>query len=439
MALDAVRHFYDTLDFDKELQQEYNVANGKDNKDRRVGAGLVIIRPTTHTRYYSIVNPLAAAISAGNCVILELQDTLLQLDSALRTLLPRALDQNTFYLSSTRITEPAELVDSAILVDQTAEGRPSTTLTTQVLSSSSGARAVAVVDRTADVDLAARTIAAARFGFGGTSPYAPDLVLVNEFVKRDFFEACSRYASLSFAKGERKPGKDRNEPSRGAIRDAEEKRQVSSFGSEEFKLVDILDKNIPVMNMKITGRYLPIVTCSSLVDAIFNQEFEKPLLAGYFFAEPRAAKYLSQHLSCHVSLINHIPVQLLLGPAAPIAHAPDILYRYARDMFSLPRPQFVEPAPPGSPFRTVEDTLIPSTATSRKAVASGGSSGRLRALATRPLGPTGQKKNEMLGFFETGFFTGAGITLSVVLPVIGWGAYVVGRKGLEYAAGLRQR
>lgn len=71
LALDAVRHFYDTLDFDKELQQEYNVANGKDNKDRRVGAGLVIIRPTTHTRFYSIVNPLAAAISAGNCVILE--------------------------------------------------------------------------------------------------------------------------------------------------------------------------------------------------------------------------------------------------------------------------------------------------------------------------------------------------------------------------------
>lgn len=90
--------------------------------------------------------------------------------------------------------------------------------------------------------MAARTIIAARFGFGGTSPYAPDLVLVNEFVKKDFFEACSKYASLSFAKEERKPGKDRNEPSRKAIREAEDKRQVSSFGSEEFKLVDILNK-----------------------------------------------------------------------------------------------------------------------------------------------------------------------------------------------------
>lgn len=132
-------------------------------------------------------------------------------------------------------------------------------------------------------------------------------------------------------------------------------------------------------------------------------------------------------------------MQLLVGPAAPIAHAPDILYRYARAMFSLPRPQFVEPAPPESPFRTVEEAiLVPSTTTGKKATAQG-SSLRLRALATRPLAPTGQKKNEMLGFFETGFFTGAGITLSVVLPVIGWGAWVVGRKGVEYAAGLRQR
>lgn len=28
------------------------------------------------------------------------------------------------------------------------------------------------------------------------------------------------------------------------------------------------------MEMKITGRYLPIATCSSLTDAIYNQEFE---------------------------------------------------------------------------------------------------------------------------------------------------------------------
>lgn len=71
LAVDAVRHFYDSLDFEGELKAEYNVVFGKDNLRRRVGVGLVVIRPTGHTRFYSIVTPLAAAIAAGNTIILE--------------------------------------------------------------------------------------------------------------------------------------------------------------------------------------------------------------------------------------------------------------------------------------------------------------------------------------------------------------------------------
>lgn len=37
----------------------------------------------------------------------------------------------------------------------------------------------------------------ARFGFGGRSSYAPDLVLVNEFIKKDFLEAVVRQ-SITF-------------------------------------------------------------------------------------------------------------------------------------------------------------------------------------------------------------------------------------------------
>lgn len=71
LAMDAVRHFYESLDFERALEEEYSVAHGKNNEGRRLGVGLVVIRPTSHTRFYSIVTPLAAAISAGNCVILE--------------------------------------------------------------------------------------------------------------------------------------------------------------------------------------------------------------------------------------------------------------------------------------------------------------------------------------------------------------------------------
>lgn len=157
----------------------------------------------------------------------------------LRNLLTAALDLNTFCIVKS-VTDQT-LLNEALLVDQTGNG-PSRTLTSALLSSTH-ARCVAIVDRSADLDAAARAITTARFSFGGSSPYAPDLVLVNEFVKKDFFEACSRYATLSFAGegGVKRVSGNQHEETRKAVEVAEGKGQVSSFGSNEFKLVDVLD------------------------------------------------------------------------------------------------------------------------------------------------------------------------------------------------------
>ncbi|KAH6649135.1 Aldehyde/histidinol dehydrogenase [Truncatella angustata] len=421
LAMDTIRHWYETIDFAEEHKKEYlPVTEGKDNTTRRLGVGLVIIRPTSHTRFYSVVAPLAAAIAAGNCVILELEDTLLQVDSVLRKILPDALDLNTFCLSKT--IKDFSILESAMLVDQTTSAA-SNTKTNQLLSATI-TRTVAVVDRTADVQAAAKAITNARFSFGGTSPYAPDLVLVNEFVKQEFFEACSKYATLAFAKesGIKKVSGNQSEATRKAVRDAEEKKQVSSFGSDDFKLVDVSDRTSPLAHLKISGRYLPIASVSGLVDAIFTEEFESPLLAGYFFADAGSAKYLAQHLPCHVSCINQIPVQLLVGPAAPVAHDADFYYRYNKDMFSKARPQFIE-APPET-FAMAEELLLGSKKTTTSAI---------RTLAVRPLKPTGQPGNASLGFFEAGFVTMASITLFGILPIVSYGAWVVGRKGFEQA------
>ena len=61
------------------------------------------------------------------------------------------------------------------------------------LKSNPSSRVVALIDRTANVDEAARWLATARFSFAGRSPYAPDLVLVNEHVKRPFLDAVARH------------------------------------------------------------------------------------------------------------------------------------------------------------------------------------------------------------------------------------------------------
>lgn len=158
-----------------------------------------------------------------------------------------------------------------------------------------------------------------------------------------------------------------------------------------------------------------------------------PLLAGYFFAEPEAAKYLAQFLPCHMSVINNIPSHLLVGPAAPTTHEPDFLYRYNRNMFSVPRPQFVEKVQ--AEFQKVEEALLLSAAASKGTGRT--STSNLRELATKPLPPTGQSDNKGIGFFEQGLILGAGMYLSVILPTLGFTAYFLGRKGLELAARFR--
>jgi len=155
------------------------------------------------------------------------------------------------------------------------------------------------------------------------------------------------------------------------------------------------------------------------------------LLAGYFFAEPASAKYLSQYLPCHISCVNHIPTQLLFGPAAPLAHAPDLAYRYTTEMLSLPRPQYVASPAPAEVLRATEELL--------DGAGKGVTPQKLRALATRPLKPMGQRKSlETLDFFASGLFTSGGLILAVALPAIGWTSYVLGKGAFGYLGRLRR-
>lgn len=73
LTTDGINQFYHTLDFKVSLEEEYLVTRGRNNTSRRVGIGLVAIRPKQHSRLYSTIIPLAAAVTAGNCVLLEVK------------------------------------------------------------------------------------------------------------------------------------------------------------------------------------------------------------------------------------------------------------------------------------------------------------------------------------------------------------------------------
>lgn len=74
LAMQSVRDEFDSLNFEQAMEEEYAITTGKNCTKRRVGAGVVLIHPTTYTRFYSIISAMAAAISAGNCLLLEVCD-----------------------------------------------------------------------------------------------------------------------------------------------------------------------------------------------------------------------------------------------------------------------------------------------------------------------------------------------------------------------------
>ena len=67
-----------------------------------------------------------------------------------------------------------------------------------------------------------------------------------------------------------------------------------------------------MLSGKINEPTLLVAQITSLDDAIdMAHQYDSSLLATYLFAEPRAAKYLSQFISADISLVNHIDPHLL--------------------------------------------------------------------------------------------------------------------------------
>jgi hypothetical protein len=103
-----------------------------------------------------------------------------QISAILRKILVEAFDQDIFAISEQRPDD--EFLSRTVVINQQAN----------FSASSVDLRAIAVIDRTANISQAAKALASARFRFGGQSPYAPDIVLVHEFILKDFIESVTR-------------------------------------------------------------------------------------------------------------------------------------------------------------------------------------------------------------------------------------------------------
>ena len=342
----ALKSIYLQLDPLKMIATEYSISHGKDNANRRVPFGCAHIIPSQTSLFYSSTVPVAAAISAGNCVVLELPQTLSELSSLLKKLLSYALDRLTFLVVNDSPFDKG-LQDVQYM---RLDGTPKSDATSGTRAISTPlSRVAAMVDRTANLQEAAKDLVRARFSFGGESAYAPDLVLVDEFAVKQLCTAVSQ-AALSYLTS------SIDAHSNGSAKNSTSGKQQSTLQKDleasgatvlasgargTLALLPSTMRSNEILTKKITEPLLLIHPVSSLDDAIdyLNSTSTRPLLAAHIFAAPDSAKYLSHFVIASASFVNGIPAELLVGPAAPEGFALSVSPRYTVEMFSMPHPE----------------------------------------------------------------------------------------------------
>lgn len=284
-----------------------------------------------------------------------------------------------------------------------------------------------MVDRTADIKTAASELVAARFSFRGHSPYAPDIVLVNEFRKQDFLQAVvSEYVrigsnAIETPNSTKTPSTSDNTSRINAQLEtlkASDPALRTILQDSHFALVDISSRST-VLHSKIQAPILAIHAVRSLDDAIdLVSSHQTPCLSAYHFANPATCKYLSQFIPAIASFANHIPRDLLVGPPAPLALGQplNLTDRYPLDLFTTPRPVFVQPVPHAA--------MLERALSSRDNVVAQ----KLFGEAKAPLKAVKRNPGGGVGFFEMGFFLNAGLVLGSVLVVSATGSFWLWRR-----------
>ncbi|PYI19517.1 aldehyde dehydrogenase PutA [Aspergillus violaceofuscus CBS 115571] len=401
LALKEIRTHYASLDLSRDLEEEYRVAHGKDNRDGKRGAGIVYIVPCTHTMFFSIVSALSAALAAGNCIILELTKNTMALPALLKKILPPALDADTFAVSEDR--PDVSFLSQVVVLNQNGDAGQ---ISGQSISSPSTARTIAVVDRTADVPAAAEALVAARLTFGGRSPYSPDVVLVQEFVMKEFVEAVlqrsSKYLGGQNGEARQAVANPRRASPGASLLDAAHKDAGSRVlvSGSEWGVVEVLDRKSPLLQRKVAEKVLILHPITSLDDAIdFSTSSRRGTLAAtYAFAAPASAKYLTQFIDSYISWVNHVPTDMLIGPAYPTNLTPSPDTRYSTLSLQVPRPQLITPTSNAALTQTVLSTKNSHW-------------NQVWTENLAPLPAIGQRAGKKIGFFEQGIITGGVILL----------------------------
>jgi aldehyde dehydrogenase (NAD+) len=267
--------------------------------------GVVLIIAPWNYPLSMVAAPLVGAVAAGNCAIMKPSEITTHTSAALAAILPRYLDKDAFAVVEGGVPETTELLEQKFdhilytgnervaQIVMMAAAKHLTPVTLEL-----GGKSPCIIDKSADIEVAASRIAWGKFINAGQTCVAPDHVLVHRDVATQFIDAITRRIKDFYGEdAAQSPDYCRIASERHAARFAKllEGQKIHHGGRVDVasRFVEptiVLDPPVDsaLMTEEIFGPVLPVITVDEMHHAIkFVADRPKPL-ALYVFTKSKA-------------------------------------------------------------------------------------------------------------------------------------------------------
>jgi aldehyde dehydrogenase (NAD+) len=296
--------------------------------------GVVLIIAPWNYPLSMVVAPLVGAVAAGNCAAMKPSEITTHTSTALAAILPRYLDKDAFAVVEGGVPETTELLEHKFdhilytgnervaRIVMTAAAKNLTPVTLEL-----GGKSPCIIDKSADIEVAASRIAWGKFINAGQTCVAPDHVLVHRSVATQFVDALTRRIKDFYGEdASQSPDYCRIASERHAARFAKllEGQKIHHGGRVDVarRYVEptiVLDPPVDseLMTEEIFGPVLPIITVDEMHHAIkFVADRPKPLALYVFTRSKALEEAVLERLSAGSVCINDAVI-FMVSPELP--------------------------------------------------------------------------------------------------------------------------
>ena len=269
--------------------------------------GVVLIIGPWNYPFQLLINPLIGAIAAGNCVVLKPSEFASATDAVMKKIIEDVFPREyVLYVQGDGAQVVPEMMnnfafDHVFYTGSTVVGKIIYKMAAEKLvpvTLELGGKSPCVIESDANIKVAARRIAIAKFSNAGQMCVAPDYVLVHESIKERFISAITHVVKKFFTD---KPEQSYNY---GKVINEKQFDRIAGYLSNskiifggrmdkqnlfiEPTLLDEVNSHDAVMKDEIFGPVLPVIPYKTREDALKIIEHHPNPLAFYVFTSSSA-------------------------------------------------------------------------------------------------------------------------------------------------------